>query len=105
MKYRGFAAALLACLLGSGTVLADTDCHVPVAEWQSREALRYQLEQQGSQVQRIKVDDGCYEVRGIDADGNRFKAKYTPDTLRILKMEIKYGGPGKSHRQGKKDSQ
>ena len=63
MKSRFFAGAVLAGLLVSGTVWADTDCNVPVAEWQSREALRQQLELQGVQVQRIKVDDGCYEVR------------------------------------------
>jgi hypothetical protein len=40
-------------------------------------------------VHRIKVDDGCYEVRGVDADGNRFKAKYAPESLSVLNMEIK----------------
>ena len=95
MKSRFFAGAVLAGLLVSGTVWADTDCNVPVAEWQSREALRQQLELQGVQVQRIKVDDGCYEVRGIDAEGNRFKAQYAPDSLRLQKIKIKNG-----HRDG-----
>lgn len=81
----------MAGLLVSGAALADTECSAPVADWQPREVLRKQLEQQGLQVHRIKVDDGCYEVRGIDADGNRFKAKYAPESLRELKMEIKGG--------------
>ena len=38
-------------------------------------------------MQRIKIDDGCCEVRRVDADGNRFKAKYEPDSLRIVKKE------------------
>ena len=99
MKFRFFAGAVLAGLLVSGAVWADTDCNVPVAEWQSREALRQQLELQGVQVQRIKVDDGCYEVRGIDAEGNRFKAQYAPDSLRLQKIKIKNGGHGEQRRR------
>ena len=90
---------VLAGLLMGGAAWADTDCHVPVQDWQPREVLRQQLEQQGWQVQRIKVDDGCYEVRGIDAEGNRFKAQYAPDSLRLQKIKIKnggHGGPGKA---------
>lgn len=91
MKLFIFSGVVLAGLLVGGAALADTECSAPVADWQPREVLRKQLEQQGLQVHRIKVDDGCYEVRGIDADGNRFKAKYAPESLRELKMEIKGG--------------
>ena len=42
-------------------------------------------------MQRIKLDDGCYEVRGVDAQGQRFKAKYAPNTLLLLKMKINRG--------------
>lgn len=76
-------------LLSSGVGWPDTDCNVPANKWQSRDVLRTQLEHQGMKVQRIKVDDGCYEVRGINAEGRNFKAKYSPDNLRILKMKIK----------------
>ena len=91
MKALFFAGAVLAGLLTSGAAWADTDCHAPVQDWQPREVLRQQLEHQGWQVQRIKVDDGCYEVRGIDAEGNRFKAQYAPDSLRLQKIKIKPG--------------
>ena len=105
MKSLAIAAAVLASLLASGAAWADTDCNVPVQDWQSREVLRQQLEQQRFQVHRIKVDDGCYEVRGIDAEGNRFKAQYAPNTLRVLKMEIKHGRQGESRHGNHKDSQ
>ena len=91
MKALVFTGAVLAGLLASGAAWADTDCHAPVQDWQPREVLRQQLEQQGWQVQRIKVDDGCYEVRGINAEGNRFKAQYAPDSLRLQKIKIKNG--------------
>ena len=43
-KSRFFAGAVLAGLLVSGNGWADTDCNVPVDEWQSRDALRQQLD-------------------------------------------------------------
>ncbi|HQW80466.1 MAG TPA: PepSY domain-containing protein [Pseudomonadota bacterium] len=86
--------AVLASLISSGAALADSDCNDPVADWQPREVLRRQLEQHGWEVQRIKVDDGCYEVRGIDKNGNPFKAIYEPGSLRIRKLEVTFDGNG-----------
>ena len=87
-------AVLLAGLLASGAALADDDCIDPVASWQPREVLRQQIEQRGWTVQRIKVDDGCYEVRGQDRKGNKYKAKYAPASLRIHSLEISFGPRG-----------
>ncbi|MEO5606930.1 MAG: PepSY domain-containing protein [Polaromonas sp.] len=94
MKPRILAATLLAGLLASGAAWADSNCDEPVANWQSREVLRQQLEQRGWTVQRIKVEDGCYEVRGTDRLGNRFKGKYAPASLRIRKLEIDFSQGG-----------
>ncbi len=94
MKSRTLAAALLAGLLATGAAWADSGCDEPVASWQPREVLKQQLEQRGWTVQRIKVDDACYEVRGTDRLGNRFKAKYGPASLRIRKLEIEFGQSG-----------
>lgn len=66
---------------------ADDDCDAPLARWQSREAVRQMAAQQGWQIQRLKIDDGCYEVRGIDAQGKAFKAKIDPETLKVLKLK------------------
>ncbi|MBX9836300.1 MAG: PepSY domain-containing protein [Burkholderiaceae bacterium] len=101
MKIPIFAGVVLVALLTGGGAWADSQCNSPVQDWQPREVLRQQLEQQGWQVQRIKVDDGCYEVRGIDAEGNRFKAQYAPDSLRLQKMKIKNSHRGEQrHGQG-----
>lgn len=94
MKHLTLTGAVLASLLISGPALAGSDCTDPVADWQPREVLRQQLEGHGWTVQRIKVDDGCYEVRGIDKNGNTFKAKYAPASLRIHKLEIKFDQGG-----------
>lgn len=80
---------VVTCLLATA-VFADDHCHDPVADWQSREALRAQLESCGWKVQRIRVDDDCYEVKGIDLDGNRFEASFSPASLTIRELEIRF---------------
>jgi hypothetical protein len=87
-------SSVLTSLFVSGAALADNDCTDPVADWQPREVLRQQLEQRGWTIQRIKVDDGCYEVKGLDKKGNKFKAKYAPASLRIHKLEIEFNDGG-----------
>ena len=84
--------ALLALSLGLAAVpaWADDDCDAPMDRWQSREAVRQMAARQGWQIQRLKIDDGCYEIRGTDAQGRAFKAKIDPETLKVLTM--KQGG-------------
>ena len=67
--------------------LADDDCDAPVRDWQSRDAVLQMAAQQGWQVQRLKIDDGCYELRGRDAQGRAFKAKIDPRTLGVVKLK------------------
>lgn len=86
--------AAFAAIAISGTALADTDCTDPVSLWKPRDVLRQQVELGGWTVQRIKVDDGCYEVRGTDRRGNKVKAKYSPATLRIRSLEVEFGPDG-----------
>ncbi|EAZ97709.1 PepSY domain-containing protein [Marinobacter sp. ELB17] len=74
-------------LLMSGSALADDDCDDPIAGWQPRESLRQKLEAEGWKVFRIKVDDGCYEVKGRDPNGHRVEAEYSPATFELREME------------------
>ncbi|NGM88482.1 PepSY domain-containing protein [Parapusillimonas sp. SGNA-6] len=94
MKTLIFTQAVLAGALASGAALASNDCTDPVATWQPPEVLRQKLEGHGWTIQRIKVDDGCYEVLGVDNNGNRFEAEYAPASLRIRKLEIKFDQDG-----------
>lgn len=66
---------------------ASDDCDAPVNRWQTREAVRQMAAAQGWQVQRLKIDDGCYEIRGTDAQGRSFRAQIDPETLKVLKMK------------------
>ena len=81
--------------LGTGLVLlglvawpvrASPSCDVPAESWQPREAVLALAARQRWQVDRLKVDDGCYEIKGRDADGRRFKAKIDPATLEVLRI-------------------
>lgn len=90
MKTPLFLTSLLTASLATGMVFADNDCNDPVADWQPRETLRQMLEAKGWKIQRIKVDDGCYEVKGFDQNGNKVKAEYFPATLRLRKLETKF---------------
>lgn len=83
-----------ATLAASGGAFAEDDCADPISEWKPRELLRQEVERRGWTVQRIKVDDGCYEVRGIDRMGNKVKAKYAPASLRIRSLEVDFGRTG-----------
>lgn len=80
-------AITFSLLLMSSSALADDDCDDPVAGWQPRENLRKQLESEGWTVFRIKVDDGCYEVKGRHPDGYRVEAEYSPATFKLMEME------------------
>ncbi len=77
----------LALLLVGTPLLADDDCDDPVANWQPRENLRQKLEGEGWKVYRIKVDDGCYEVKGLAPDGYRAEASFAPASLKLMEME------------------
>jgi hypothetical protein len=77
----------LALLLLSGSALADDDCDDPVASWQPRENLREKLEAEGWTVRRIKVDDGCYEVKGRDSNGVKVEASFAPASLKMMEWE------------------
>ncbi len=60
-----------------------------VERWQSRKAVRQMAARQGCQIQRLKIDDGCYELRGTDDQGRSFKTKIDPETLKVLKIKQK----------------
>ena len=86
---RTLSLGLLALSLGliALPALAEDDCNAPLNRWQSRDAVRQMAAAQGWQIERLKIDDGCYEIRFTDAQGRRFKAKIDPETLKVLKLK------------------
>jgi hypothetical protein len=90
MKYHpslGHGLLVLSLAVAAQPTWASDDCDAPLNRWQTREAVRQMAAAQGWQIQRLKIDDGCYEIRGTDAQGRSFKAKIDPETLKVLKMK------------------
>lgn len=82
------ARSLALCLAtATAPVLAGDDCDAPAERWQPREAVFQHAAGEGWVVQRLKIDDGCYEIRGRDAQGRAFRARLDPETLRVVRMK------------------
>lgn len=71
----------------TGAAFADSRCFVPMTEWQPREAVQRLAQQNGWSVRRIKIDDGCYEIDGSNAEGRRIEVTVHPKTLQVIKLE------------------
>lgn len=83
------ASLMLGGALGIRAAMADDgdDCRAPLADWKPRDAVRALAQQKGWRVDKLKADDGCYEIKGHDANGKRFKAKLDPVTLDVVRMK------------------
>lgn len=90
MKNLLLTASTLALALGASSAYAGDDCHDAVADWQPQDTLRQLVEAKGWQVKRIKVDDGCYEVKGLDKAGNKIEAQFSPASLQIRNFEVDF---------------
>lgn len=96
----------LATLLAAPMARAGDDCAVPMTDWQPRSAVAAVAESQGWTIRRIRIDDGCYEVIGTDAQGRAIEAKLNPGTLNILELEFEDEGqgPDDDHQDGHGDA-
>jgi len=84
-------ATLAIAVLGSSAALADDDdCRSPMAQWQPRDTAIAHVGTLGIGVQRLKVDDGCYEIKGRDEDGNNVKLKLDPSNLALIELDVRF---------------
>ncbi|PKQ13111.1 MAG: PepSY domain-containing protein [Alphaproteobacteria bacterium HGW-Alphaproteobacteria-1] len=88
MKQTLIALSLVALLPAGAALADDDDCKVPRDQWQPREAAMQAAEQNGWTVRKFKIDDGCYEIEGRDANGREIEVKLDPATLAVVKMEF-----------------
>jgi len=91
------AAILLGALVPGMAVADDDDCSVPMAQWQPREAVEQMAKARGWTVGRIKIDDGCYEIRGQDENGRAIEAKVDPASLSVIRVKHKRGERSRDH--------
>ncbi len=85
--------ALLATLPATAAFAGEV-CEVPPQKRQSFEALGKLAGDFGWTIDRMKIDDGCYELRVTDASGNVLKVKIDPATLEVVDGSVKRFGDG-----------
>ncbi len=96
MKTTMLIAAAALALTGMGTARADDDCESRIGDWQPRSAVVKMAEERGWTVQRIKTDDGCYEILCTDAEGRMFRVIVDPATLKVVATETRTATAGGS---------
>lgn len=77
----------LAVLLPAAPARADETCFAPMKDWQPREAVLKFARDKGWTVRRLRIDDGCYVIRGTDAKGRAIEVTLHPATLAIVSSE------------------
>lgn len=74
--------------------------------WQPRFAVAALAERNGRHIERLKVDDGCYEIKGRDAQGRRFEAEIDPAPLQVMGVKREHvGGDREREREREQDRQ
>lgn len=87
-------------VLPAGVALADDDCFVPMADWHPRDDVALLAEENGWVARRIKIDDGCYEIDGWDAEGRRIEVIVHPATLQVIELEYENEDETEQHDAG-----
>lgn len=78
---------LMSLLLPASSIADGDHCGVPMSQWQPREFVEQLAKANGWTVLRIKIDDGCYEIKGRDQNGHAIEAKVDPGSLAVIKVE------------------
>ena len=75
-----------ALILGAAALpaLAETRCDTPEADRRPVEELKTELTAKGWDIRNVKIEDGCYEVYGHDADGKRVEIFFDPATFEAV---------------------
>lgn len=58
------------------------------SQWMSIADITAKAEATGLKVSKVGRDDGCYEVKGIDAKGQRVEVAVHPVSGEVIKTEI-----------------
>ena len=68
-------------MLAAPAFAEDMKCNVPdQTTWMSQEDLTTMYVEQGYEVKNIKIDEGCYEIYGINDKGERVEIYVDPVT-------------------------
>ena len=82
-------AVIAAAMLIATPAMADDDdrdCRSAGAIMDQNQ-IRAQLTEQGYEVRKLEMDDGCYEVHAMDANGQRVEMDIDPVSGQTRKFE------------------
>ena len=92
MKRKILTAAMIAPMLAAPASGANHECYVPMKNWHSRREVVEFIEAQGWLVHKVRIDDGCYEIYGLNAEGIDIEMRINPGSLEILSLEVERFG-------------
>lgn len=81
--------ALVTVLTACSTAEETTQCSsAPMSEWQDQAEFQAKLVAQGYQINEFKVTEGnCFEIYGMDKDGNKVEIYFDPVDGSVVKSE------------------
>ena len=82
-------AVLAGAVMTATPVLADDNICVehPRADWISEEKLAEMATTLGYDVRKVEEEDGCWEVKGFDEQGNRVEVYFDPVSAEVIKIK------------------
>lgn len=87
--YRSLLVAATVAIGATAPALADDDrrCATGTGEWMNVQAITARAEKEGYTVREVERDDGCYEIKGVDAKGQKVEARFNPYSGELVKVE------------------
>lgn len=84
------APAIAPAVAGEGKDAANGHCQAaPDQAPLPTEAIRKTLEDLGYRVDRVKLNDGCYEARAVNDSGIPIEVRYHPVTGELVRARLK----------------
>lgn len=80
MKRFTRAVIIFLQLVTAGMVAASPVCNVAKENWMSEPDLKRALKRQGYLVKTVRINNGCYEIYGLDPLGRRILKYFDPAT-------------------------
>ena len=90
MTKRFLLGALFALLFSQSTAFAAVKCTAhPKDEWMPQETLKKKIEAEGTKIKIFKVSGDCYEMYGLNRNGNKVETYYDTKTGEIIKSMVR----------------
>ncbi|CAB4326786.1 MULTISPECIES: PepSY domain-containing protein [Brucella] len=87
-------AAALVALSATGAMAQKTQCDAKPLDEKSIDALVQLSNEFTWKISEMEIDNGCYELRVTDENGNVLKVKVDPETMKVVAGKVKRYGDG-----------